>query len=326
LASTTQTALVTGIRGQDGSYMAELLLERGYQVVGLSHSPRPHWGPWVEHLRTRVQFISLPVPDVGVLQRLLGEYRPREIYNFAARASSSHLVADPVLTGEANGMTVLRMLEAVRITDPTIRFCQASSSEMFGVAETSPQSERTPFRPSNPYGVAKLFAHEMVRTYRENFGLFACSSILFNHESSRRGPEFVTRKISMGVAKIRAGLAETLKLGSLDATRDWGYAPDYVRAMWLMLQADRADDFVLATGHSHSVREFCQVAFDHVGLDYRDYVQVNRVAEKPPELFTRVGDATKARTALGWRPTVSFPQLVRIMVEADLAEITRTAA
>jgi GDPmannose 4,6-dehydratase len=326
MTRTGQTALVTGISGQDGSYIAELLLERGYRVVGLSHSSLPNSRLWVERVKRRIELASLPVIDVPVFQRLLQEYRPREIYNCAARASSSHLFADPVLTGEVNGMAVLKMLEAIRITDPTIRFCQASSSEMFGYPEASPQNERTPFKPRNPYGVAKLFAHQMVGTYREDFGLFACSSILFNHESPRRSLELVTRKISMGVAKIKVGLADSLELGSLDATRDWGYAPDYVRAMWLMLQADRADDYVLATGHSHSVREFCQVAFEHVGLDYRDYVQVDSAMERSPEPFTRVGDATRARTVLGWRPKVSFPELVHIMVDADLAELTQTFA
>ena len=326
LSNSGRTALVTGISGQDGSYIAELLLERGYRVVGIAHSPPSHPRPWVDHLRKRIQLTSLPIVDVPKFQALLKEYRPLEIYNCGARASSSHLFADPVLTAEVNGMAVLRMLEAIRITDPTIRFCQASSSEMFGLPESSPQNEQTPFRPRNPYGVAKLFAHEMVRTYRESFGLFACSSILFNHESPRRRPELVTRKISIGVARIKVGLADTLALGSLEAIRDWGYAPDYVHAMWLMLQADHADDYVLATGHSHSVRDFCQVAFDYVGLDYRDYVQVDSAAERSPEPRPRVGDATKARTVLGWRPKVSFPGLVHIMVDADLAELTRTSA
>lgn len=326
LSNAERTALVTGISGQDGSYLAELLLERGYRVVGISHTPLSHSRPWIDRLRKRIQFTSLPIVDVAKFQALLKEYRPREIYNCGARASSSHLFSDPVLTAEVNGMAVLRMLEAIRITDPTIRFYQASSSEMFGLPESSPQNERTPFRPSNPYGVAKLFAHEMVRTYRENFGLFACSSILFNHESPRRRPELVTRKISIGVARIKAGLADTLALGSLEATRDWGYAPDYVHAMWQMLQADHADDYVLATGRSHTVRDFCQVAFDYVGLDYRDYVQVDPAAERSPEPLPRVGDATRARTVLGWRPEVSFPGLVHIMVDADLAELTRTSA
>lgn len=324
--TTAQTALVTGISGQDGSYMAEWLLERGYRVVGLSHSPGLPSPPWAKQLEKRTQFTSLPAIDLPAFRCLLKELQPREIYNFGARASSSHLFADPVLTGEVNGMAVLNMLEAIRTTDPTIRFYQASSSEMFGVPESSPQDEQTPFRPRNPYGVAKVFAHGMVRTYRENFGLFACSGILFNHESPRRGPEFVTRKISMAVAKIKAGLADSLRLGSLDATRDWGYAPDYVRAMWLMLQADQADDYVLASGHSHSVREFCQIAFDYVGLDYRDHVQLDSAAERSPEPVTRVGNALKARTVLGWRPTVSFTELVHIMVEADLAELRRISA
>lgn len=306
--------------------MAELLLERGYHVVGLSHSQLLPCSPWVENLKKRIQFTTLPVVDVPALQRLLRECRPREVYNFAARASSLHLFADPVLTGEVNGMAVLRMLEAIRMTDPTIRFSQASSSEMFGSCVSSPQDELTPFRPRNPYGVAKLFAHEMIGTYRENFGLFCCSGILFNHESVRRGQEFVTRKISMGVARIKAGLADSLRLGNLDATRDWGFAPDYVRAMWLMLQVEHAGDYVLASGLSHSVREFCQIAFDCVGLDYRDYVQFDSAVERPPEPIKKVGNATKARTLLGWQPTVSFPELVRTMVKADLADLMRTCA
>jgi GDPmannose 4,6-dehydratase len=325
---TTQrwTAVVTGIGGQDGSYMAELLLEQGYRVIGLSHSPPTEPRPWVERWKERIEIKSLPVIDVALFQKFLAEHRPREIYNFAARASSSHLFAAPVLTGEVNGMGVLRMLEAIRTTDPTVRFCQASSSEMFGLPESSPQDEETPFRPCNPYGVAKLFAHEMVRSYRENFGLFSCSGILFNHESPRRRAEIVTRKITMGVARIKAGLADSLQLGTLDATRDWGYAPDYVRAMWLMLQGDSADDYVLATGHSHSVKEFCQLAFECVRLDYRDYVKMDAAVERSPEPLPKVGNPTKARILLGWHPSVTFPELVRIMVEADLAELERTCA
>jgi GDPmannose 4,6-dehydratase len=319
-----QTALITGINGQDGSYLAELLLERGYRVVGLTRSDAPARHERIDHLPQGIELVQGSLLDERSLQRILEQHRPREIYNLAARASSTQLFADPVLTGDSNGLAVVRMLETIRTVDTTIRFCQASSSEIFGEAPQSPQSESTPFRPRNPYGVAKLFAHGMVGTYREHFGVFACSSILFNHESPRRGPEFVTRKITMGVARIKAGLADSLQLGSLEATRDWGYAGDYVRAMWQMLQAQAPDDYVVATGESHSVREYCEIAFAHVGLDYRNYVQVDPHVQRPLESVRRVGDATKARTALGWRPTVSFEQLVRMMVDADIENFTRS--
>lgn len=320
------TALVTGINGQDGSYLAELLLERSYRVVGLMRPDATTRQQRIDHLRRNVELVHGSLLDETCLRQIIGQYRPNEIYNFAARASSSQLFADPVLTGDFNGLAVVRLLEAIRAVDTTIRFCQASSSEMFGEAAQSPQDESTPFRPRNPYGVAKLFAHGMVGTYRENFGLFACSSILFNHESPRRGPEFVTRKIAMGVARIKAELAELLQLGSLEATRDWGYAGDYVHAMWRMLQVQSADDYVVATGESHSVREFCEIAFAHVGLDYRNHVEVDPRAQRPPEFVRLVGDATKARTVLGWRPTLSFEQLVHVMVDAEMDRLTQHVA
>jgi GDPmannose 4,6-dehydratase len=311
-------ALITGVNGQDGSYLAELLLERGYEVIGLVREDAGNRLGRIQHLRSQLEIVQGSLLDDALLRRVLEQHRPNEIYNVAARASSSQLLTDPTLTAEYNGLAVVRLLEAIRAVDPSIRFCQASSSEMFGTATESPQSELTPFRPSNPYGVAKLFAHGMVGTYRENFGVFGCSAILFNHESPRRGPEFVTRKISMGVARIRAGLARSLPLGDLDVTRDWGFAGDYVRAMWQMLQADRADDYVLATGVSHSVREFCELAFAHIGLDYRAYVQTDPRSQRAPESMPRVGDASKARQVLGWRPSLSFEQLVRTMVDADI--------
>lgn len=314
-------ALITGINGQDGSYLAELLLDRGYHVVGLIRDDAETRRQRIAHLEERVEVVRGNLLSEPLLRSLIAKYQPDEIYNLAARASSSQLFTDPVLTGDFNGLAVVRMLEAIRSLNPAIHFCQASSSEMFGDASQAPQSEVTPFRPTNPYGVAKLFAHGMVGTYRTNFGVFACSSILFNHESPRRGAEFVTRKITMGVARIKHGLAETLQLGSLEAARDWGYAADYVHAMWKMLQAEVPDDYVLATGQSRSVREFCEVAFDHVGLDYRDYVRVDPQARRPLEAVARVGNAVKARTVLGWRPTVSFEQLVRMMVDADLAAL-----
>lgn len=316
-----RSALITGITGQDGSYLAELLLEQGYRVVGVVRpgSARPY--ARIQHLAHRVDLVEASLLDQSQMQEVLEQHRPREIYNLAARASSRHLFADPVLTGEANGLAVARLLEAIRTVDPTIRFCQASSSEMFGEASESPQSESTPFRPANPYGVAKLFAHGMVEMYRKHFGVFACSGILFNHESPRRGPEFVTRKITMGVASIKAGLTNKLKLGSLDATRDWGYAGDFVDAMWRMLRANVADDYVVATGESHSVCQFCDLAFGHVGLDYEDYVELDAQAQRATENVRRVGDPSKIRRALGWRPSVSFERLVRLMVDADMRRV-----
>lgn len=312
------SALITGINGQDGSYLAELLLARGYDVIGLVREDAGDRLGRIQHLRSQIEVIAGSLLDDALLRRTLEQYRPKEIYNFAARASSSQLLTDPTLTAEYNGLAVVRLLEAIRAVDPSIRFCQASSSEMFGTVSQSPQTELTPFRPRNPYGVAKLFAHGMVGTYRENFGVFGCSAILFNHESPRRGPEFVTRKITMGVARIRAGLSRSLPLGDLDVTRDWGFAGDYVRAMWQMLQAEAADDYVVATGVSHSVRDFCELAFAHIGLDYRAYVQTDPRAWRAPESLPFVGDAAKARRVLGWQPSISFEQLVRTMVDADI--------
>jgi GDPmannose 4,6-dehydratase len=316
------SALITGITGQDGSYLAELLIEQGYRVIGVV---RPgSVGPFerIQHLAGRINLVEGSLLDRERLQEIVDQYRPREIYNFAARASSSQLFTEPLLTGEANGLAVVRLLEAIRTVDPSIRFCQASSSEMFGEASESPQNELTPFRPANPYGVAKLFAHGMVVMYRKHFGLFACSAILFNHESPRRGPEFVTRKITMGVARIRAGLADRIKLGSLDARRDWGYASDFVDAMWKMMRADAADDYVIATGESHSVREFCELAFDYVGLDYKIHVELDPRVQRAPETVRRVGDPSKITRVLGWRPRVTFEQLVRLMVDADIKGVT----
>jgi GDPmannose 4,6-dehydratase len=318
------SALITGVNGQDGSYLAEWLLGRGYEVIGLVREDAGDRLDRIRHLRSQLQIVQGSLLDDALLRRVLEQHRPDEVYNFAARASSSQLLTDPTLTAEYNGLAVVRMLEAIRTVNPQIRICQASSSEMFGAVSQSPQNELTPFRPRNPYGVAKLFAHGMVGTYRENFGVFGCSAILFNHESPRRGPEFVTRKISLSVARIRAGLARSLLLGDLDVTRDWGFAGDYVRAMWQMLQAEVADDYVVATGVSHSVREFCELAFERVGLDYRAYVQTDPQARRAPESIPFVGDASKARRELGWQPSLSFEQLVTMMVDADmLAEPAR---
>jgi GDPmannose 4,6-dehydratase len=315
--------LITGITGQDGSYLAELLLSHGHSVIGLVRDASAvrlqHIGP----VRDRITLVEGSLLDAKSLEQILDRYRPGEVYNFAARASSRHLFADPVLTCEVNGLAVARLLEAIRTVDPAIRFCQASSSEMFGNSTESPQNERTPFRPRNPYGVAKLFAHGMVATYRQDFGLFACSAILFNHESPRRGPEFVTKKIANSAARIKAGHLQTLPMGDLEATRDWGYAADYVRGMRLALQAQAPDDYIFATGESHSVREFCDAAFAHLGMDYRDYVSVSSGDVRPPEVVRLVGDATRARTALGWSPSVSFRELVGMMVDAELRDVER---
>jgi GDPmannose 4,6-dehydratase len=312
------TALITGITGQDGSYLAEFLLARGYRVVGLVRPDSPGHGHRLRACQDRVELACGSLSDQPRLREIIEETRPTEIYNFAARASSSQLFNDPMLTSEVNGLSVVRLLELIRLLDPGIRFCQASSSEMFGNAEATPQSEATPFRPRNPYGIAKLFAHGMVGSYRVTHDLFACSSILFNHESPRRGTEFVTRKITMGVARIALGLESRLQLGSLDAIRDWGYAADYVRAMWLMLQAPAPGDYVLATGTGHSVADFCDVAFRRVGLDYREHVVLDRAAVRAPESTPLVGDARKAQKALEWSHSVSFEQLVHLMVDSDI--------
>jgi GDPmannose 4,6-dehydratase len=316
-----KTALITGVSGQDGSYLAELLLAEGYRVLGLVRAADSIRHENLRHIRERIEFVDADLCDLESLKRLVGVHRPSEIYHLAARASSRTLVSDPVLTGEVNGLAAARILEAVRLVDPGIRVCQASSSEVFGKASESPQNESTPFRPRNPYGVAKLFAQGMVMSYREHYGLFACSCILFNHESPRRGPEFVTRKITRGAVRIKAGSAKVLELGDLDATRDWGYALDYVRAMRLMLQAAAPDDYVLATGESHSVREFCEIAFSHLGLDYRKFVVSGTASSRPRESARLVGDAGKARRVLGWKPTVSFKELVELMVDADARQL-----
>jgi GDPmannose 4,6-dehydratase len=319
------TALITGITGQDGSYLAELLLEKGYRVVGLIRPGGAARSGRIEHLRDRLEILEADLLDQDALQAVIRRERPDEIYNLAARASSNHLFAEPVLTAEYNGVAVLRLLEAIRTTDPQIRFCQASSSEMFGKSRETPQSEATAFYPRNPYGVAKLYGHWISVNYRETHGIFACSSILFNHESPRRGEEFVTRKITRAVARIRAGLQDAVQLGNLQARRDWGFAGDYVRAMWQMLQAPVADDYVVATGESHSVGEFCEIAFGHVGLDYGKYVQEDSRSARSGEVVQLVGNPAKARRVLDWRSTLSFQDLVRTMVDADIEALASGA-
>ncbi|MFT4648663.1 MAG: GDPmannose 4,6-dehydratase [Planctomycetota bacterium] len=310
-------ALITGITGQDGSYLAEFLLERGYQVFGLlrrSSSPRTER---IEHLLSRLELISGDMLDQGSLMRALEEAQPHEIYNLAAQSFVPTSWSEPVFTAEATALGVMRLLESMRHVCPEARFYQASTSEMFGSAP-APQDESTPFHPRSPYGVAKLFAHWATVNYRESYGTFAVSGILFNHESPRRGPEFVTRKVSQAVARISLGRQKTLQLGNLQARRDWGHARDFVRAMWAMLQLDTPQDFVIATGQTHTVGELCRLAFEVVGLDWREYVTSDTALLRPAEVDHLVGDARRAQTQLGWKPETSFAELVREMVEADL--------
>ncbi|MCY4026246.1 MAG: GDP-mannose 4,6-dehydratase [Acidobacteria bacterium] len=322
----SKRALVTGITGQDGSYLAELLLERGYEVVGVARrlSAPNHWR--IEHLLDRIDLRPADLLDQLSLVRLVDDVRPHEIYNLAAMSFVPASWDQPILTGEYNSLGVTRMLEAVRLVDTSIKVYQASSSEMFGKVRETPQNERTPFYPRSPYGVSKVFAHYITVNYRESYDMFAVSGILFNHESPRRGLEFVTRKVSDGVARIKAGLAESLALGNLDARRDWGFAGDYVRAIWSMLQQERAEDYVIATGTSHSVRDLVETAFSHAGLDWREHVRTDPALMRPAEVEHLVGDASRAAADLGWRPSVDFAGLIRMMVDADIERIGRRAA
>ncbi len=315
------TALITGITGQDGSYLAELLLEQGYSVHGMFRRSSTETFERIGHLEGRIELHPGDLLDQQSLMSLLDEVRPTEVYNLAAQSFVPTSWQQPQLTGEVTGLGVTRLLDALRQVDPKIRFYQASSSEMFGKVHETPQREMTPFHPRSPYGVAKVYGHYITMNYRESYGLFACSGILFNHESPRRGLEFVTRKITHAVAKIRLGLAGELRLGNLQARRDWGFAGDYVRAMWLMLQQSEADDFVIGTGETHSVEEFVRVAFEHVGLNWRDYVVIDPKFHRPAEVDLLLSDPAKARKQLGWKPQVGFEQLVRMMVDADLSAL-----
>ena len=317
----SKRAIITGISGQDGSYLAELLLEKGYEVTGIIRrlSAPNHWR--IEHLLDRIALRPADLLDQLSLIRVIDEVRPHEVYNLAAMSFVPASWDQPMLTGEYNAQGVTRMLEALRQVDTSIRFYQASSSEMFGKVRETPQSEGTPFYPRSPYGVSKVFAHYITVNYRESYNLFAVSGLLFNHESPRRGLEFVTRKVTDGVARVKLGLADKLYLGNLDAHRDWGYAGDYVRAMWLMLQQDTPEDFVVSTGVSHSVQELVVAAFSHVGLDWRQHVETDASLLRPAEVEHLVGDSTKARTVLGWVPEVDFDNLVRMMVDADLTRL-----
>lgn len=314
----SKRALITGITGQDGSYLAEFLLARGYEVIGMVRRSSTVNFERIRHIQDKITLVSGDLLDEVSLIHILREHRPHEVYNLAAQSFVQTSWPQPVFTGETTALGVTRLLDAVRIVDPEIRFYQASSSEMFGKVVEVPQKETTPFYPRSPYGVAKVYGHWITVNYRESYGMHATSGILFNHESPRRGLEFVTRKISHGVARIKLGLDEELRLGNLEARRDWGFAGDYVEAMWLMLQQDRPEDYVIATGETHSVREFCELAFGYVGLDYRDYVVIDQRFMRPAEVDLLIGDASKARQKLGWQPRTTFPELVQMMVEADL--------
>jgi GDPmannose 4,6-dehydratase len=316
-------ALITGITGQDGSHLAELLLEKGYEVHGMVRRSSTERFERIEHLRDRITLHQGDLLDQRSLVDALRACRPDEVYNLAAMSFVAVSWIQPTLTAEFTGVGVTRMLEAVRETCPDARFYQASSSEMFGKVRQVPQNEATPFYPRSPYGVAKAYGHHITVNYRESYGLFGCSGILFNHEGPRRGLEFVTRKISWHAAAIKLGRAEELRLGNLDAERDWGYAVDYVEAMWLMLQQDRADDYVIATGETHSVRECAEIAFSRVGLDWQEHVVVDESLKRPAEVDRLVGDASKARRELGWEPRIGFRELIELMVDADLKLLSR---
>jgi GDPmannose 4,6-dehydratase len=319
----TRTVLITGITGQDGALLAEFLLAQGYEVHGMVRRSSTENFERLGHVRDRVVLHQADLLDQLSIITLLQEVRPRELYNLAAQSFVPTSWRQPLLTGEFTALGVTRILEAIRLVDPTIRFYQASTSEMFGKVQEEPQNEQTPFWPRSPYGAAKVYGHWITVNYRESYDIFACSGILFNHESPLRGMEFVSRKISDGVARIKLGLQDKLVLGNLDAMRDWGYAGDYVKAMWLMLQQDQPDDFVIATGVKHSVRDLAALAFGHVGLNWCDHVQIDPELLRPAEINTLRGDASKAQRVLGWKPTVAFEELVCMMVDADLARLRR---
>jgi GDPmannose 4,6-dehydratase len=322
----SKRALITGITGQDGSYLAELLLEQGYDVVGMVRRSSTVNFERITHLMDDVEFASGDLLDQMSMVEVLQKHRPEEVYNLAAQSFVQTSFGQPVLTGETTALGVTRLLDAIRIVDDSIRFYQASSSEMFGKVHEVPQSETTPFHPRSPYGVAKVYGHWITVNYRESYDLHASSGILFNHESPRRGLEFVTRKITHGAAQIALGQATELRLGNLDAKRDWGFAGDYVEAMWRMLQQEAPDDFVICTGETHSVREFCEFAFGRAGLDYKDHVVVDERFFRPAEVDLLVGDAAKAEAQLGWRPRTKFHQLIEMMVDHDLETLQRQGA
>ncbi len=317
------TALITGITGQDGSYLAELLLSKGYRVIGVARRSSTVTYERIEHLLDNITVVQGDLHDQGSLLALLEEYQPTEVYNLAAQSFVPTSWNQPALTGDITALGVTRILEAIRFVNPKIRFYQASSSEMFGRVLEVPQREETPFYPRSPYGVAKVYGHWITVNYRESFNMFAASGILFNHESPRRGLEFVTRKISDGVARIKLGRAKELRLGNLESQRDWGFAGDYVDAMWRMLQQDRPDSFVIGMGETHSVREFCEIAFGHVDLDYKDYIIQDEKFYRPAEVDLLISDPSKARSVLGWEPAVGFKELVTMMVDSDMERISQ---
>lgn len=319
-------ALITGITGQDGSYMAEFLLDKGYEVFGLVRRSSLEKYDRIEPIVSQIKFVEGDLTDQGSLDLAVQQVKPDEVYNFAAQSFVPVSWNQPVLTADVTGLGVLRVLEAIRKNCPTTKFLQASSSEMFGKVSESPQHEKTPFYPRSPYGVAKVFGHHITVNYRESYKIFACSSICFNHESPRRGAEFVTRKVTQQVARIKLGLADKLKMGNLDAQRDWGFARDYIRAMFLILQQPAADDFVIATGKTHSVQELLEIAFGYCGLDWKKYVEVDQKLVRPAEVDHLCGDASKARKVLGWEPKVDFRELIEMMVEADLTALKNNSS
>lgn len=320
-SSKPRRALITGITGQDGSYLAEFLLEKGYDVYGVVRRSSTETSERISHIKDRVTLVHADLTDQVSVIDVVTETRPHEVYNLAAQSFVPTSWKQPILTGDVTALGVTRVLEAIRLVDRSIRFYQASSSEMFGLVQETPQTEKTPLYPRSPYGVAKVYGHWITINYRESYDLFAVSGILFNHESPRRGLEFVTRKITDGVARIKLGVAQELRLGNLEAKRDWGYARDYVRAMWLMLQQATPVDFVISSGLTHSVQQFCEVAFAHVGLDWRKHVVSDPKFYRPAEVNVLLGDAGKARRELGWVPEVSFDELARLMVDADLERV-----
>lgn len=314
-------ALITGITGQDGSYLAELLLEKGYEVYGMIRRSSTDHFERINHIRDKLHLVHGDLLDQLSILSIIEESKPQEVYNLAAQSFVPTSWRQPVLTGEFNALGVTKMLDAIRQIDGKIKFYQASSSEMFGKVSEVPQNEKTPFYPRSPYGVAKVYGHFITVNYRESYGIFAVSGILFNHESPRRGLEFVTRKITDGAARIKLGLADSLALGNLDARRDWGFTGDYTRAMWMMLQHDKPDNFVIATGESHSVKDLCEIAFSRLDLDYKEYVITDARLIRPAEVEELLGDSSHARKTLGWEPEVSFKQMIEMMVDADMERL-----
>jgi GDPmannose 4,6-dehydratase len=321
MANDKPRALITGLTGQDGSYLAELLLEEGYDVYGVVRRSSTETYERIHHIKDRLAFVQADLTDQVSMIDAIDEVRPTEVYNLAAQSFVPTSWKQPILTGDVTALGATRVLESIRVVDKNIKFYQASSSEMFGKVQEVPQTESTSFYPRSPYGVAKAYAHWITVNYRESYGMFACSGILFNHESPRRGLEFVTRKVTDGVARIKLGVAKELRLGNLDAQRDWGFAKDYVRAMWLMLQQKTADDYVISSSEMHTVREMCEIAFGHVDLDMNDHVVVDERFYRPAEVQELLGDCTKARKNLGWEPEVSFKSLIEMMVDADLERV-----